>query len=163
MVMQIRVTVKGRPENVLKNARKNIDIGIRQSLLDLSLFIMQRAKALAPVQTGKLRASIGRSVGKRRASVFQKPSLTKGRDKAGRSYGLFQEKGVSPSSFSGGGPSGLSWRYSRTRGKMVRARSGQRTHPGVPATRFMERATLAGRRQAKRIFGKNIKLSLRRK
>jgi hypothetical protein len=135
----------------LNKMPKKLDVQLRQGLLDLSEFIMERAKfytmdITGPYSegliTGKLRASIGRSVGKRQATVFQKPSMAP--------YGKLQETGVKGSHFTG-------WRPIR-RG-MIRVKQPP-FHSGFRGKSFMARAGYDGRLEAKKIFNNKVKVAI---
>ena len=144
-VMSIRIT----KDTVKLPTSTRLNTHLRQALLDLSELIMDRAKYYAPYKSGKLQASIGRSVGKRRASVFQKSNQTP--------YGPMQERGTDPSSSFGFLPIRGMGKY----GEGIMERRSFKRHPGVPATRFMQRAARDGRRETRRIFGNQIRIAMR--
>jgi hypothetical protein len=148
-MITMRISIKDGTDLQGKSTR------IRQQLIganrELAEFIKDRAQFYAPFKTGKLeRGILVKFVGKDKMVVS---SLSP--------YSGYQEYGVPPI---------LNYRFipasgtGRTgEGFMKWGRGPDFKHPGIPKREFMRRAGEDGRREAKKIYGKRIKLAISRR
>lgn len=144
--MAISLKVTTNASQVAKNMQskaKNVKTASKQATRELAEFIQERAQYYAPYRTGRLERNI----------VIQRVGTDRFTVTARAPYSSYQELGVPATSFIG-------WRPIRGMG-MKRVKNSP-YHPGIPPRGFMRRAGQDGRREAKRIFGDKIKLSIRR-
>jgi hypothetical protein len=153
--MPVTMRVKFKDNTDLKGKTTRIRNQSLKANRELAEFIRDRAQYYAPFKTGALVRNIFiKFVDKDRFTISaQKPQGARG------PYPVFQELGVSARSFSGSGPSGKKWRYIPPR--MVEVKRGK-THPGIPSREFMKRASIDGRREAKKIYGQRVRLAIGR-
>ena len=158
MVLGLTITVNDRVSAMLGKFLPNLEAENNRSLTTLSRFMRDRARLYSeeitgPTSqgsvTGKLINSLQFRAGKRKASVFVRPSLVSPR---GVNYAVLQERGFGPI---------VGYHAVRMRDGSYRMRRGG-MFPRVRGKRYMQRAAADGRLASRLVFREGVKTAIKK-